>query len=84
MSLTGPTDICGDCGHGGLTGGVPPATCPTCGGIYGHANTGGKRCRQCNRNVIGVGYEAEAWLSLQVEEETTVTVTPGTRNDPPK
>jgi hypothetical protein len=79
-----PTAECTICGHGNLTGGVPPTTCVECGGVYGSAGRG--RCAQCNRAIIGLAPECEAWLMTQIEEPTTVTVTVATTpggNDPP-
>lgn len=57
--LTMP-ETCTFCNHGGP--GLPPHSCPECGGVYGHAQLGGARCLHCNRKVIALVPEIQNWL----------------------
>ena len=50
---------CLACQHG--VNSLPPASCPECGGVYGHASHPA-RCLLCNRRVIAAVPEIQNWL----------------------
>lgn len=69
-----PGASCDECGHGQLREDkMPPASCPTCGGIYGHKQHP-LRCGQCNRAIIAIADECETWLLSQPPEADPIAV----------